>query len=255
MLRDRSLMAPIIACMILAAGSGLARADDNGVIKGKVVFKGDVADHKRPLVDTARDPNCKKSKKKIGSYKVILNKKTDPVTIRNVMVYVKDGLGKRIFVAPTTPVILKQFGCEYQPHVLGIMEGQPLRITNGDDTNHNIHFLSKVNDPINFTQPIKDLKGRDVALVKESTFKVKCDVHGWMSCYIQVFDHPFFAVTGKDGTFEITGLPNGTYTIEAWHETFGTRTATVEVTGDTIVQDFTFEPKQRAESRGRPGGG
>lgn len=241
MLHNGSLMAAFIAGVVLAATSTPARAEDNGVIKGKVVFKGDVADYKRTKLDTSKDPNCKKAKPKgIGSYKVILNKKTDPVTVRNVLVYVKEGLGDRTFTAPTEPVELKQEGCEYSPHVLGIMAGQPLRVINGDTTNHNIHFLGQVNPQHNFTQPKKDMK-KDLTLVRESTFRVKCDVHPWMGCYMQVFDHPFFAVTGKDGTFELPNLPPGKYTIEAWHEKFGTQTATVEIAIDeTKEHDFDF---------------
>ena len=131
--------------------------------------------------------------------------------------------------------------------MLTIQTGQTLAVLNSDATLHNIHGLPKKNAEFNFGQPRAGMK-KVMVFMKAEIFRVKCDVHPWMACYIQVFDHPFFAVTGKDGTFEITGLPNGTYTIEAWHETFGTRTATVAVTGDTIVQDFTFEAKQRAES-------
>ncbi|MFQ5413073.1 MAG: carboxypeptidase regulatory-like domain-containing protein [Phycisphaerae bacterium] len=219
-----------------------AAASDNAVIKGKVVFKGDVKRYPRRLLNTSKDPNCKKSKAKIGSYNVILNKKTDPVTVRNVLVFVRQGLGDRVFAPPTEPCVLKQFGCEYKPHVMGVMEGQPLRVENGDDTNHNIHFLAKINEQHNFTQPKKGMT-KDVTLVKESVFKVKCDVHPWMGCYIGVFTHPFFDVTGKDGTFELNGLPPGTYVIESWHEKFGAQTTEVTVAVDETKEiDFTYEP-------------
>lgn len=222
-----------------------ALASDNAVIKGKVVFKGDTAKYKRTSLKTEKDPNCKKSKSKIGSYDVIINKKTDPMTLRNVIVFIEDGLGDRKYEVPSTPVKLTQFGCEYVPHVLGVMEGQGLQIFNGDDTNHNIHFLPKVNEEINFTQPKKDLTtGKTVMLKKEGAFKAKCDVHPWMGCYIQVFTHPFFAVTGKDGTFELKGLPAGKYTVVAWHEKFGTQEVQVEVAVDeTKEADLTFAPK------------
>lgn len=233
----------VLFAAVLVAGITPARAEDNAVIKGKVIFKGDAANYKRTKINTAKDPNCKKSKAKgIGSYKVILNKKTDPMTVRNVMVYVKDGLGDRKFVAPTEAATLTQFGCEYKPHVLGLMEGQPLKVMNGDETNHNIHFLPKENEALNFSQPKKGME-REVKLVTEAAFKVKCDVHPWMGCYIKVFNHPFFDVTGRDGTFELSGLPPGKFVIEAWHEKFGTQTVTVEVaSGDTKVADLTFEP-------------
>lgn len=240
MYRGRITIKALVALAMLAVA--IPAMADNGVIKGKVIFKGDKNNFKRTMIKTTKDPNCKKSKAKIGTYKVILNTKTDPITIRNTMVYVKDGLGDRKFATPKEPVVLNQFGCEYKPHVFGIMAGQTLTVKNGDDTNHNIHFLPKKNQEYNFTQPKKDMT-KNLTLEKESTFKVKCDVHPWMSCYVQVFDHPFFAVTGNDGTFELKGLPPGKYTVEAFHETFGTQTMTVEIAVDeTKTADFTYTP-------------
>jgi len=73
---------------------------------------------------------------------------------------------------------------------------------------------------------------------------LECNVHGWMHAWLAVLPHPFFAVSGADGSFSIKGLPPGTYTIEAWHEKYGTQTATVTVAGsETKTADFSFVAK------------
>lgn len=240
MRRGKYVLAAVVGGFFLSV---VTKAGDNAVIKGKIIFEGDVAKYKRSVIKTDKDPNCKKAKKRIGSEKVIINKKTVPKTLRNVMVYVKSGLRDAKFEAKTEPVILNQIGCQYVPHVVAMMASQPLRVTNGDETNHNIHFLPKVNLEMNFSQPKKGMK-KDLTLQVEDVFKAKCDVHPWMGCYIRVFDHPFFAVTGKDGTFEIKNLPAGKYSIEAWHEEFGTQRVKVIVAQDETKEvDITFKPK------------
>lgn len=242
MFRLKSALSMGVGILFLA--SAPVRAEDNGVIKGKVIFKGDPKKYVRTTLDTSKDPKCKTFKEKIGSYEVILNAKGEPVTVRNVLVYVKSGLGDRKYEPPKEPVTLDQKGCEYVPHVLGVMEGQEILIRNSDDTNHNIHFLPKANEEFNKTQPKVGMEDKVVMKTAEEPFRIKCDVHPWMGAHIGVFKHPFFSVTGEDGTFELKGLPPGKYTINAFHETFGTISADVEVaTGETKTHDFTYEPK------------
>lgn len=230
-----------LAALMVAGLMHVSPAAYAGGVKGKVIFGGNADEFKRSRINTAKDPQCAKAGA-IGTYDVIINKKTDPMTLRNVMVYVK-GTVAGDHKAPDEPVVLTQVKCEYDPHVLGVMAGQKLRITNGDETNHNIHFLPKVNEEYNFSQPKKGMQ-KDIELVAEDVFKVKCDVHPWMAAYIRVFEHPFYTVTGKDGTFEIKGLPDGKYTIETWHEKFGTKSAEVTVSGTAAEVDFTYTGKE-----------
>ena len=84
----------------------------------------------------------------------------------------------------------------------------------------------------------------------------KCDVHGWMNAYVGVVEHPYFAVTDKDGKFSLKGLPPGTYTIEAWHEKLGTQTAKVTLGAkETKDANFSFKAAAAAtDEHGRPGG-
>ncbi|MCC7008090.1 MAG: carboxypeptidase regulatory-like domain-containing protein [Acidobacteria bacterium] len=150
--------------------------------------------------------------------------------LQNVFVYIKDGLdpGYR-FETPATPVVLDQQGCRYRPRVLGIRVHQPLELANGDLTFHNVHALPKTNAEFNHGLNTRGDRMTHTFDAPEVMVRFKCDVHGWMAAYMGVMAHPFFAVTGADGSFSLQGVPPGTYTVEAWHERFGTRTATVTV--------------------------
>jgi plastocyanin len=150
-------------------------------------------------------------------------------TLQNVFVYVKDGLGGLAFPVPATPVVLEQRGCMYRPRVLGIRTGQTLEILNSDATLHNIHAVPMHNAEFNKAQQTRGFVSTHVFSTSEVMVPFKCDVHRWMNAWVGVMDHPFFAVTGPDGSFEITGLPPGTYTIEAVHEMLGRKTQTVTV--------------------------
>jgi plastocyanin len=163
-------------------------------------------------------------------------------TMGNIIVYVSKGLPSgKTYTAPKTPVVLDQNGCQYKPHTMGIMVGQPYRILNSDGILHNIHSLPHVNASFNKPMP-GTLKETTTTFDKpEPIFQIKCDVHPWMTSYIGVFSHPFYAVTGPDGKFTISGLDPGTYEITAWHERLGTQTATVTVgASDTKTQNFKF---------------
>jgi plastocyanin len=163
--------------------------------------------------------------------------------LQNVFLYVKDGLGDRTFPAPKTPVVLDQVGCRYTPHVFGVQVGQPVEIVNSDATLHNVHAVPKTNDEFNFGQPSKGMRTTKVFDKVEIGVPFRCDVHGWMNGYAGVVNHPFYAVSDANGAFAIKGLPAGTYTIEAWHETLGTQQgkATVDGEGNATV-DFAFKP-------------
>jgi hypothetical protein len=123
------------------------------------------------------------------------------------------------------------------------MVGQPLEIVNDDPTLHNIHAVPKANTEFNTGQPIQGMKTTHTFTAKEVMMPFKCDVHGWMNAYLGILDHPYFAVSGTDGKFELKNVPPGTYTIEAWHEKAGTQTQSVTV-GAKESKDinFTFKP-------------
>jgi plastocyanin len=220
-------------------GAQSAPALGGSSITGTVSFAGE-APALRPL-DMAGEAVCheKHGGQPVPNEMLVLGNGN---TMANIMVWVSNGLpAGQTWPAPNTPVVLDQQGCQYVPHVMGIMVGQPYRILNSDGILHNIHTLPKINPMFNRGQPAT-LKELTTSFPQpENMFEVKCDVHPWMLAYIGVYTHPFFSVTGTDGTFTIAGLEAGTYEITAWHERLGTQTASVTVSGsDTASQDFTF---------------
>lgn len=158
----------------------------------------------------------------------------DNGTLRNAFVYVSQGLGGRTFAPPGQAVELDQKGCQYTPHVVALMTNQEIRIKNGDQTTHNIHPSPKNNREWNRSQPpgAEDIVEKFAR--EELLIPVKCNIHPWMRSYIAVLNHPFFSITGTDGSFEIKGLPPGEYTITAWHEKYG-----------TVEQKITVGPKEK----------
>jgi plastocyanin len=139
----------------------------------------------------------------------------------NVLVYVKDGLAGKTFPVSTEKPVFDQVGCMYTPQVLGVQAGQTFIVQNGDDTMHNVNCQAKKNEPFNLSQAKKGDRSEKVFKNPELFVKFKCDVHPWMSGYVGVIPHPFFAVTQADGSFQIKGLPAGEYTVVAAHPKAG----------------------------------
>ncbi len=207
-------------------------------VTGRVKFTG--AKPTNPRIDMSEEPQCKaKHQTPPTAETVIVNPNG---TLANVFVYVKAGLPANAkYQAPSTPVVIDQEGCRYHPHVFGLMVGQPLEIRNSDPLLHNIKAMAKKNRPFNISQPAAGMKTSRTFSTAEVMLSLECNVHGWMNAFVGVLPHPFYATTGADGGFTIKGLPPGAYTIEAWHEKYGAKTATVTVTGtESKTVDFTF---------------
>ncbi len=223
--------------VIAAAWPGVAFAAGSS-ITGTVTYAGTAP--KLPMIAMDADPVCaKKHSTPVQSQMLVLGSGN---TIGNILVWVSKGLpAGKTYPAPSTPVTLDQNGCMYVPHVQGIMVGQTYRILNSDGVLHNIHSLPKINSQFNKPMP-PSLKEATTKFDKpEDVFTIKCDVHPWMQAYIGVFSHPFFATTGADGKFTISGLDPGTYTITAWQERLGTQTTTVTVgANETKTANFKF---------------
>ena len=121
--------------------------------------------------------------------------------------------------------MLDQDKCRYTPRVLGVRVGQPLQIRNSDPLLHNVRSNGVINQAFNKSTPLEGMSFNHTFATREVMVPFKCDVHGWMSAYVGVLDHPYFGTTAPDGRVVLGNLPPGTYTIEAWHESLGTQDA------------------------------
>jgi plastocyanin len=226
-----------------AASSAAATPDmDNGAtVSGKVTFDGTPPAMK--TLDMSAVPACTAAHKTPAKSEELIVGSDKGV--KNAFVWVKSGLpADKTWQVPTTPVTLTQEGCMYSPHVIGIMAGQNLDIKNADPTNHNIHPMPSVNTDFNQSQPPGAADIDHVFPRQEVLVPVKCNIHPWMRAYIGVVNHPFFAVTGDDGSYSIKGLPPGTYTIEVVHEHWRDQPQDQTITvgaKDTKTQNFTLK--------------
>ena len=209
-----------------------------GEVTGTVKLDG--AAPKMKAISIAAEPACAKARTApLTSEEVVTG---DGGALANVVVYVSSGLDGYSFPAPSTPVEFKQEGCQYHPHVAGMMVAQNVSVVNADQTTHNIHPIPMQNREWNESQPpgaapIQKSFARD-----EVAIPVKCNVHPWMKAYMAVLPNPFFQVTDKDGKFDLKGLPPGTYTITAWHELYKTDPQTITIGAkESKAVNFSFK--------------
>lgn len=207
------------------------------ILTGKILFTGKKPARKK--IDMDEDPQC------AGLHPSPVY--DDPVAVgrggalANVFVYIKTGLEGKHFHPPAQAAVIDQRGCWFQPRVLGIETGQTLEVINSDPVTHNIHPRAHLNREWNQSQSAGAAPLARRFVRPEVMIRVKCNIHSWMKAWIGVVDHPYFAVTGMDGTFAIRNVPPGSYTIAAWQEELGTeeRQVTVTPSGNAAL-NFTF---------------
>ncbi len=162
--------------------------------------------------------------------------------LKNVFVYISGG--PMVDGRSLPPNLLDQINCQYVPHVVGVVVGQPLKVKSSDPAFHNTHYTPRNNPSDNFGL-LREGHEKEVRFTTAEIFPVRCDVHPWMAAHIGVFDNPFYAVTTDDGSFEIKHLPAGEYTLVAWHELYGELRQPLKVeTAATVEAKFEYKPPQ-----------
>lgn len=217
--------------------ASITHAAGGATLKGSIVFKGAVPTSAK--IKMTADPMCMQGHPQgIQLEEYVVGKAGE---LKNVFVYIKEGLEGKTFPIDAKTVTLNQEGCQYKPHVMGVQAGQAIEIVNSDPTLHNVNGQFKNNPSFNFAQPVQGMKNVKKFDKAEVMLPLICNIHPWMKSYVGVVNHPFFSVTGDNGQFEITDLPAGSYVLEAWHEKLGTSQQKISVkAGEKKQVSFVF---------------
>lgn len=210
------------------AGYMAGTVTDGGSITGKVTYAGSAPEKK--MLEITKDVNvCGKATHFDESVVV-----GDGGGLANVVVHITN-ISKGKGMEALGEAVLDQHGCAFVPHVSVVAAGAELTILNSDGVLHNIHTYGEKNKPVNVAQPGFKKKMKQT-FSEEEVFRIACDVHNWMGGWVAVAGHPYYAVTGEDGSFELKDVPAGTYTVEFWQESLGKQTVEVTVTAGAAAE-------------------
>jgi hypothetical protein len=234
---NRSWIAGLAAVAAFSVAAITFARPSGGTISGKVTYEGTPA--KQKPIDMSKEPSCAKEHATPITTETVV---TGPGnTLANVVVYISAGAPDE--AAPSQSANFNQKGCQYLPHVLAFQVNQELKISNEDQTSHNIHPLAKINREWNKSQPPGTPPITD-KYDKMEMIPVKCNVHPWMHGTFAVLKNSHYAISGEDGGFKLPNLPPGKYTITAWHESYGEQTQEVTISGsETKSVSFSFKAK------------
>lgn len=225
-----------VATAVVHQASPAAEAKATATISGSILFEGNAPQGKKLNL-----PSGCTSKTEVYANDVLVNNGK----LQNVLIRITKGLeGKSFGNIPTQTAELDQRECQYKPRLLAVQVGQKVDFINSDPVFHNIKSVTKNNKSFNLPMPKKDQRITMSFDKAEIFLQSKCSVHPWMGAYIAVMDHPFFSVSNDKGAFELKNLPAGHYTLEVWHEVFGTQSKEIQIKdGENLKIDFSFKAK------------
>ncbi len=243
----------VMAIAVMAVGAQVhtgGAAAPGGTIKGRVKLTAPAPAN--PPIRMGADPLCARLARESGKRPTQEFVVVDATGgLANAFVDLQ-GTFPAVTAAPKDAVVITQRGCVYSPRVAGVRVGQTLRIVNSDTLLHNLHGVSTKDNGFNTTQPSSGMVNNFPMKTAETMLHLTCDVHSWMSAYVGVESHPYFAVSGPDGGFTIANVPPGRRTIRAWHERYGWITKTVDVKpGGTATVDLSYTGAEKPATRSR----
>ena len=213
---------------IADAPTDTAAAGPTGTIEGHIRLAGDPPGN--AVIRMGVDPLC--SQLTEGKLMVQESVLTSPdESLANVFVRLEGTFPET--PVPEEPVVIDQTDCVFVPRVVGARTGQLVQIKNNDPLLHNLNSQSTSNR-FNVGQPMQGMVYEVQLEEEENMLRIRCDLHRWMTEYIGVVSHPYFAVTDLSGTFIVNDVPTGTHTIQAWHEEYGVLTQTVTVEAGAV---------------------
>jgi plastocyanin len=226
--------APTTTATSTAGGGAMGTA----TIKGVVNFTGKAPEMKVPK----KRKDAEFCKTKEVKYNAVV---ANGGKLQDTFVRIANDSVKGDYKAPSTHGVIDQVDCMYTPRIQGVVAGQELDIKNGDGTLHNVHTFKGTETWFNQAQP-KGSPAISKELEDTKVIKFTCDVHPWMRGFVVVSSHPFFAVSGADGSFTIEKVPAGKYDLEAWHPMYGLKKASVEVAdGKAAEATFTYDGTEK----------
>ncbi len=211
-----------------------------GTISGVVRFDGQPP--ARIPIDMSADPACNLPNLTNLTEQIIVTNQY----LANVYIYIKSGAPSYTAIPMAPSVPLNQKGCRFSPHVIAVQQGGSVIFSNSDATVHNVHTIPDQpgNPSLDISEPANSASRTQVFSTPEVMLPVRCNNHPWMSAFINVAPNPWFAITGPDGKFTITGVPPGTYTLAAVHEKLGEKDVQITVPAKSAAQaSFTFTAK------------
>ena len=202
-----------------------AAPDGSGALVGRVVFDGDIPQSQALTVSKDVEV-CGKTEKFPEALLVGSDR-----GIKNAVVFLRAVAGGKSLSLPASSPVIDQLDCIYTPHVLLVPAGATVDIKNSDGILHNIHTYSEKNPAFNTAQPkFKTVISK--TFTQPEIIRVTCDVHDWMTAWIVVQDHPYYALTDTTGAFRLGDVPAGEYELKVWHEELGEHSRSVSVTAD-----------------------